>query len=79
MQEAEKLLDLLSATGNDIEQTRAGATTRTALYANVCALFEEIDILVDTRFSIFLLPRSWPALKQENSTRVTLMLTNTII
>ncbi|KAG9315316.1 hypothetical protein JVU11DRAFT_4455 [Chiua virens] len=35
MQEAEKLLDLLSATGkDDVGQTKAGTTTRTALYAN---------------------------------------------
>ncbi|KAG8212995.1 hypothetical protein J3R82DRAFT_11381 [Butyriboletus roseoflavus] len=35
LQEAEKLLDLLAATGTDgLEQTRAATTTRTALYAN---------------------------------------------
>ncbi|KAH0833322.1 hypothetical protein J3R83DRAFT_12388 [Lanmaoa asiatica] len=35
VQEAEKLLDLLSATGTDeLEKTRAATTTRTALYAN---------------------------------------------
>ena len=37
MQDAEKLLDILSATGIDgVEQTRAATTTRMALYANVC-------------------------------------------
>ncbi|KAF8442330.1 RNB-domain-containing protein [Boletus edulis BED1] len=35
MQQAEKLLDILSTTGtDDVEQTRAATTTRTALYAN---------------------------------------------
>ena len=37
MQQAEKLLDILSVTGSDeVEQTRAATTTRTALYENVC-------------------------------------------
>lgn len=47
MQEAEKLLDILSATGtHDVEETRAATTTRTALYANVCFI-----LLNDTRQS----------------------------
>ena len=81
MQNSEKLLDILSATGTDnVEQTRAATTTRTALYSNVCfILLNGVRCHIDSTFSTFLLLRSWLASKQGNSIKATLTPTNTII